>query len=159
MKVITGQDDRCGPWMCAKQGVPWVPGAGTTIGLESSTGELKAVVCFDSYNGVNISMHVAAVPGKHWLNRNFLWYSFYHPFEELQCKRITTVVASCNVEVRRFMDNLGFTLEATLKDAHPAGDLLIYVMYKDQCRWTKHLKERHNGQIFSSSSTRLRSSR
>jgi len=155
MNIVTGQDDRCGPWMCERQGLPWIPGSGKTIGLESDLGELRAVVCFDSYNEVNISMHVAAAPGRHWLNRNFLWYSFYYPFVELQCKRITAVVASCNAEVRRFMDNLGFTLEATLKDAHPAGDLLIYVMHRDQCRWITHLKDRPNGQAETPSPTRL----
>lgn len=152
-KVISGNEEFLGPWLAEKQGITWVPGSGVTLGLIADSGEILAVVAFDEYNGANLGMHVAAVPGSHWLNREFLWYSFFYPFEQLRCKRITTVVASCNSQVRRFMENLGFTLEATLKDAHPEGDLLIYVMFKAQCRWIKHLKDRNHGKAESSSTT------
>lgn len=144
--IVTGQDDRLGIWMAERQdGATWVQGSGFTIGLlDDVTQEILAVVAYESYNKVNIVGHIAAVPGRRWLDREFLWYCFYYPFVQLGCKRITGLVASNNLEARKFDENLGFTLEATLKDAHPEGDLLVYSMTKDQCRWL-HLKERKHG--------------
>ncbi len=152
MKIITGQDARCGPWLAAKQGIEWYPGSGSTIGLEDENGELLAVTCFDTYNGVNIGVHIAAVPGKRWMTREYLWYIFHYPFKQLKVRRVTAVIASTNADAWGFIENLGFTLEATLKDAHPGGDLKIYRMYSDECRWL-NLKERRNGKAEGSSTT------
>jgi hypothetical protein len=30
---------------------------------------------------------------------------------------------------------LGFTLETRLKDAAPSGDMLVYVMRREDCKW------------------------
>lgn len=145
MKIITGQNDRLGTWLCERQDyAEWVPGRGQAIGLETAEGELIAVVLFDDYNKANINMHVAAVPGSRWLTREFLWYCFHYPFIELGCKRITGLVAETNYAARKFDEHLGFTLEATLKDAHPDGDLLLYVMTKQDCKWI-HLKDKRHG--------------
>lgn len=142
--------------MCERQGVSWL-GVGECIGLLDDSDAILAVVCFDEYNKANVNMHVASVPGKRWLNREFLWYCFFYPFEQLKVKRITGLVAFSNMEARRFDENLGFTLEATLKDAHPDGDLLVYCMTKAQCRWLT-LKDTPHGQERRSTTTRLRSS-
>jgi len=144
MNIITGQDDRVGEWVCQRQqGAEWVPGSGKTIGLETPEGELVAGVIFDNYNTVNVNMHVAATAGKRWMNREYLWYCFYYPFVELNCKRITGLVSSDNLEARKFDEHLGFILEATLKDADPLGDLLVYVMTKENCKWLKLKEPRH----------------
>jgi len=153
MKIITGQNERLGPWFYSLQEMgEWSEGAGQLIGLEDDSGELVSVVLYSDYNSVNINMHISAIPGKRWLIREYLWYCFHYPFVELNCKRITGVVPASNLPARKFDENLGFTLEATLKDAHPDGDLLLYVMRREDCRWL-HLKEKLNGQKQSASST------
>lgn len=153
MKVITGQNARLGPWFYQYQeSGSWVEGTGHLIGLEDRNGEIVAAVLYTDYNSANINMHISAIPGKRWLIREYLWYCFYYPFVELNCKRITGVVGSTNLAARKFDENLGFTLEATLKDAHPDGDLLLYVMRKEDCRWL-NLKEKFNGQKQGSTST------
>lgn len=134
MRIVTGQNDLLGPWMCERQGAKWL-GVGECIGLLDDDDSILCVVCFDDYNKANVNMHVASVPGKRWLNREYLWYCFFYPFEQLKVKRITGLVASSNAAARKFDENIGFTLEATLKDAHPDGDLLVYCMTKDNCRW------------------------
>ena len=111
-----------------------------SIGLEKD-GELVAGVVFDYFNGASICMHVAS-DGPHWLNRDFLWYSFWYPFEELKCKRVTGLIPEINIPSRRFAEHLGFTPEARLADAHPFGDVIVYRMFKDQCRWLG-LRKRH----------------
>lgn len=104
------------------------------MGMEEE-GEITAGVLFDSYNGASVCMHVAANPGKRWMNREMLWYAFAYPFLQLRVKKILGIVASADHHTRKFDEHLGFVLEATLKDAHPQGDLLLYTMTREQCRW------------------------
>lgn len=144
-EIIVGRDNLVGPWVTSKAGGTWVPGRGSTIGLASLERGLLAGVLFEDWNGANIVMHVAAVPDRHWLCREFLWYCFHYPFVELGVKRVTGIVPSSNLKARRFDEHLGFTLEATLKDAHPEGDLLIYAMRKEDCRWLNIKRNPQNG--------------
>jgi hypothetical protein len=116
--------------------------AGRAVGLidvddETGQAEILACVWYEGYNGANINMHVAAKPGARWMTREFLWYVFHYPFVECGVKRITGLVPEMNYAARRFDEHIGFKLEATLKDAAPGGDLRIYTMFKDECRWLK----------------------
>lgn len=109
-------------------------GPAVGIGLESD-GALVAGVCFNGYTKTNICMHVASDGSRRWMNREYLWYSFYYPFEQLGVKRITGMVGEGNAAARRFDEHIGFRLETRLKDACETGDLLVYVMWRDQCKW------------------------
>lgn len=142
MKIITGADSLVGPWVCQRAGGDWTPGRGVAIGLAHPEKGLVAGVLYEDWNGANILGHVAAVPGRMWLNREFLWFCFHYPFEQLGVKRITGIVPSSNLEARRFDESLGFELEATLKDAHPTGDLCVYAMTKEKCRWLALRKDK-----------------
>lgn len=104
------------------------------IGLEED-GELIAGVVYDNYNGASICMHVAAIPGRRWMTREYLWFTFYYPFVQLGVKRITGLVPESNMTARKFDEHLGFELEAILRYAHPDGDMLVYRMFKEQCRF------------------------
>ena len=108
--------------------------------------ELIAACWFEKFNGVNMHMHIAAKPGRRWMSREFLRYVFHYPFNECGCKRVTGYVESTNYDARRFDEHIGFKLEATLKDAAPGGDMLVYVMFKDECRWLK-IKPRNNARM------------
>lgn len=102
------------------------------IGLEKN-GELVAGVIYDNYNGVNIFAHIAS-KGR-WLNRNFLWYMHHYPFIELNVNRVTGLIPSNNKEVIKFVEHLGAHKEATLKNAHPEGDLYVYCLFKKDCKY------------------------
>jgi len=121
-------------WVAARTDTIGGYGAATGIGLERG-GSLIAGVVYSDWNGANINMHVAAVPGRKWLNREYLWFCFYYPFWQVGAKRITGLVGEGNADARRFDEHLGFKLEARLKDAHPTGALLVYVLRKEDCRW------------------------
>lgn len=97
--------------------------------------QLVAGVAYTDFNGPNVCMHVIAVPGKRWLNRYFLWACFDYPFNRLKVKRVTGTVGEGNLEAQRFDEHLGFSLEATLQDAHPTGKLLVYRMLRSECKW------------------------
>ncbi len=138
--IVADQPERVGRWVCERAGGQW-KGCETAIGIEKD-GHLVGGVVFDDFNGANINMHVASDGSRAWLNREFLWFVFYYPFVQLGVKRVTGIVPSNNLAARSFDEHIGFRLEATLKDAHPAGDLLIYVMKPEYCRWLR-VKDRH----------------
>lgn len=144
-ELIIGRDSIVGPWVCARGGGTWTPGRGATVGLADLEHGLLAGVLFEDFNGANIVMHVAAVPGRRWLCREFLWFCFHYPFNQLGCRTVTGIVPSSNIEARKFDEHLGFTLKATLEDAHPEGDLLIYTMKKQDCRWLNLKRNRNHG--------------
>ena len=109
-------------------------GCAVGIGIEHD-GKIIAGVVYNEFNGVNMNMHVASDGSAKWLDRKFLWMAFDYPFNQAKVKRITGLVGEGNKAARSFDEHVGFRLETTLKDAHPTGDLLIYVMTRDDCRW------------------------
>lgn len=129
-------------WVAARTGEhgehPY--GAARGIGWERD-GRLVGGVVFNDYNGPNVCMHVASDRTRRWLTRRFLWTVFDYPFVQLNCTRVTGLVGEGNHDARRFDEHIGFTLETRLKDAHPTGDMLVYVMRRQDCRWLQ-LKEK-----------------
>lgn len=109
----------------------------TYAGFDSAYGNLVAGVAYANWNGVNIEAHIASDGSKRWLTREYLWTIFDYPFRQLKVKRITLCIGEGNKDSRRFAEHLGFERETTLVAAHPTGDLLIYRMTKDMCRWTR----------------------
>ena len=107
------------------------------IGLEKD-GELIAGVLYDDYNGSNVWMHVAAVAGKRWLVREYLYICFRYPFQQLDLNRVTGWVEETNKDAVRFNEHLGFKKEAVLRKAGRYGqDVFLYVMHKQDCKWIK----------------------
>lgn len=76
------------------------------------------------------------------MSREYLWYCFHYPFNELKVRRITGLVPESNMEARKFDERLGFKLETRLKNAHPDGDVLVYAMFREDCRFLemRHVK-------------------
>jgi len=137
-----------GRWVCERTGGTYTEG--TAIGLEKD-GKLIAGVLYDHFNHASVQMHVAA-EGHGWLDREYLWFCFYYPFEQLGVKIIIGLVAGDNFRARRFDEHLGFVLHTKIPEAHPTGDLCIYTMRKDQCRWLEK-RNQHGQQKRSARST------
>lgn len=140
--VVTGWDHIFGPWFAERTDSTWVTGRGHTVGLFDDAKGPVAACYYAEYNGASVMMHCAG-EGKDWLNREFLWFSFFYPFEQLKVSKIISPVYSTNADCRRFIEHIGFSLEATLKDACPKGDLLLYTLEKDKCKWLS-LKDKAN---------------
>jgi len=150
-KVLTNCDNLFGPWIANQLGFPWFQGRGSTIGLMDLKIGPVAAAMFEGYNGASIMVHLAS-KNKAWLNREFLWYVCHYPFEELKVHKVIAPIESDNFDSIRWTEHFGFTLEATLEAAAPKGDLLIYTMRKDQCKWLQ-LEGLYRGQAKSASST------
>lgn len=105
------------------------------IGLRRD-GELVAGSVYEGFNGHNCWVHLAAVPGGHWLNRMFLRAAFRYVFVQLGCSRLSGYVNASNMEARRFDEHIGFKEEARLKGAaSDGGDVILYVMWQGDCRY------------------------
>ena len=152
-QIIIGEDAVVSAFMQEVLSTPHGFESGRGIGMaevESGMARIIAGIWFENYNGANMMMHVAALPNSRWMSKELLWYTFYYPFIECGCKRVTGLVEETNEAAREFDERLGFHLEARLKDAAPGGDLLVYAMFRDECRWlglrdrVAHLRNRMN---------------
>lgn len=134
--IILDQRERCGEWARAR--IPHVPSWGEwyeAIGLERD-GELVAVVVFNLFSGADIAMHIAAVPGRRWMTRQFLRASFRYPFVQLGCRRVSGYVPARNLEAQRFDEHLGFQREGLMRHALPDDDVIVYGMLRqDAEKW------------------------
>jgi len=110
----------------------------SAIGLEKD-GELIAGVVFSDYNTSNITAAIHGVGN--WLNKEFLWYMFYYPFYQAGVGRITVTIESNNAKSHRLATRLGFEFEATLQRAGRFGDLHVYRMFREDCKWLKESKD------------------
>lgn len=142
MTGLVRDTDRVGPWVMDQVGGKWIPDLGHAMGYEVD-GQLTCGILYTDYNGRAIQAHVAAIPGKRWLRRDFLFTAFWYPFIQLNCWKVIGPVPASNVEALRFDQNIGFVHEATLKDAHPTGDLILLSMTRDQCRWLASTRSPH----------------
>lgn len=121
-------------WVGARMGFQqYFPNA-TGIGWARG-GKICCGVTYEGYNGASINAHIAAVEGRRWLTRKFLWAIFDYPFNQVGVGRITATIAEGNTAARRFNEHLGFTVEARLERAHPSGAIIVSRMFKDECRW------------------------
>lgn len=135
-RVITGQDEIFGPWLMSLLKTTWVPGRGSVIGLwEDGVGPIAGCY-YESCNGASVVGHLGGI-GRKWMNREYLWFCYHYPFEVLKVNKIIGLVESTNLEARKLDEHMGFVLEATLENCAPNGDLLVYTMTKDQCRFLK----------------------
>lgn len=105
------------------------------IGLRRD-GELVAGAVYEGFNGRNMWVHLAGLPGRSWLNRGFLQAGFHYPFVLCGVDRLSGYVDASNTDARRFDEHVGFQEEARLKGAAPdGGDVILYVMWRHDCRF------------------------
>jgi hypothetical protein len=97
-------------------------------------GNLMGGFLFDHYLGRSICIHVAKWHPR-WLNRDLLMASFGYVFLQLKVEKVLAMMRSTRPETLKFARGLGLEPEATVRDAVPGGDLVIYSMYAWQCRW------------------------
>lgn len=115
------------------------PEDATAIGIKNN-GIIIAGVVYSGFNGSNLCADIAGI-GKDWITRDFLWFMFFYPFMQAGAKRITAIVEANNLQSQKFVEKLGFELEFSMKSAGRFGDLKVYRMFKEDCKYL----ERRNG--------------
>ena len=105
------------------------------IGLRTD-GELVAAAVYEGFNGVNMWVHLAAVPGARWMTRDYLRACFAYPFLVCGVQRLSGYVNDSNTAAIRLNLHFGYREEAALSGAAPdGGDVLIFVMRRHECRF------------------------
>jgi RimJ/RimL family protein N-acetyltransferase len=106
-------------------------------------------VLFTDYNYASAQIHVAAFQ-PNWVNRQLLWATFSLPFNLMGVNKLIGLVPESNKAAIKFDISLGFVLETRVEDVFPDGAMLVFGMYKDQCRFLKmpvKLEIAKNGEV------------
>lgn len=129
--IIDSDNERCRQWIAKHNKTVLGDINDGYIGLDKD-GDLVAVVHYEKYMVGSVTCHIA-ISGR--INRQFLWFIFYYPFEQLKVKKILAPVQSTNERALKFDKHLGFELEHVIQDAGINCDLHLLSMTKEQCRF------------------------
>ena len=85
-------------------------------------------------DGGDIQMWCAGEKG--WLSRRVIRTMFAYPFQDLNCHRITCIIAKPNKASRKLCEGIGFKLEGICKKGtNTRTDACIYGLLKSEYRW------------------------
>jgi RimJ/RimL family protein N-acetyltransferase len=154
--LLYGADDDVGRWIFARTRGTWIKGQGVAIGITSAA-SLVAGAAYTMYNGANVWAAIAADPSHqgHWATRRILRALFDYPFRQLKCKRMSSLLYASNDIAIKFNERLGFTREATLENAAPEGDMYLYRLKREDCRWIQPSGVTHERRRIASPGPRL----
>lgn len=107
----------------------------TWITCLSNSGEILAVVIYNTFSKFNCEMSVASNGSRRWMSKEFLRVCFRYPFWQLGLTRITGVVEETNSDALRLDRHLGFIEEARLKCWFGSNDGIAFRMLKEECKW------------------------
>ena len=124
-------DHEVGHWVAARNFQMYFEANSQSIGLEKD-GEIVAGVIYDGWNKKSIVCHIAATES---LTATFLAKVFDYSFRQLQVHKMIATVSSKNFKSIRLVTHMGFKEEAKIKDAHPLGDIVIFTMTKEDCKF------------------------
>ena len=127
--IRTGHD--VAKWVCKNLHSCYEEGS-EGIGLEKD-GNLIAGVCYENWNSKSIMAHIV-IHGR--ISKYYLFAIFHYPFEYLGVDKIICPIPQSNTESVRLATKMGFEKEATLRDSHPSGDIYMYTLKRDKCRFT-----------------------
>lgn len=132
-RIIDNDAERVFDFVNKEIGSIYYPAEGCAVGLEKN-GKLIAGTIYHLYNGGSLCMHTAAIAP---LNKEYIWFCFYYPFEQLGVKVLIGLVESTNLKAIDFNYRLGFKHEHTIIDGAPDGDTLVLTMRKEHCKWLR----------------------
>ena len=132
-----------GPWVFAQMGdATWSDGPGrAAIGALVDDKALAWGVVYERFTGRSLTMHTAIADGKR-VTRAALGEVFRYPFETLGVQKVLAEVNSENPKSRSLVERLGFVREAVVENVYLSGDMWIYTMERNECRW---LRGKHHG--------------
>lgn len=95
-------------------------------------GHLVAGALYENWNGRSIIAHIA-VRGR--MTPAFLAAIFDYPFNVAGVQKVICPIPSDNARSVKLASKMGFTLEATITDATPTGDILLFTLPKANCKF------------------------
>lgn len=120
-----------GHWVAAQTDAGYFEQRSGAIGLVRD-GKIVAGVIYENWNGRSVVCHIA-ITGQ--VNRSFLRTVCGYAFEGLGADKVIGPIASSNVKSIKVAKTLGFTEEARITNAAPGGDVILFTMTAEQCRF------------------------
>lgn len=120
-----------------------IPGLARTDGMRCiglrKHGCLVAAAVYEGFNGHNLWVHLAGLPDKRWMTRDFLRAGFAYPFDVCGVQRLSGYVDASNAQACRLNEHFGYQEEARLVGAAAdGGDVILYVMRRENCRFLEN---------------------
>jgi RimJ/RimL family protein N-acetyltransferase len=152
MQTITEQNEYITDWLHDRLG--YEISECVTI-AQTRNGHIEAVAAFHQYRPEDgtIELSFASNTPK-WQSRRYLRDLFRYPFEQLGCIRVTTYAPAANSKAVSLNERIGFVREGVLRRAHQGGDLVVFGMLRDECRWINGQKQTQSAPGSRSSSDR-----
>jgi len=129
-------DHSAGHWTAEQTKGKYFEANSQSIGLKQN-GEFVAGVIYENWNRRTITCHIA-ISGR--LTPRYLAVIFDYPFNVCDVKKIIVPVDSTNSKSVNLVEKMGFTEEARIKDGMANGDMILYTLAKNDC---KYLGERY----------------
>lgn len=90
--------------------------------------KICAIAVYSSFNGINIEFTIAAA-SKWWIRKDIMRLLMKYAFEQLGCRRITSLVRKDNELVINLSKKVGFQIEGCLREFYPdRTDCLVFGM-------------------------------
>lgn len=99
--------------------------------------EITCGVMYEHFTGKSITATIAKAPGA-VMPPGFIRAIFDYPFRQLGCTKILAYIEDTNWKSRELVEKMGFREEATISDVFPSGNMIIYTMTVDTCRWLEN---------------------
>jgi len=137
-EIVT--DHSAGHWTAEKIKGSYFKARSQAIGLKQN-GEFVAGVIYENWNRQSIVCHIAISSR---LTPRYLAVIFDYPFNVCKVKKIIVPVDATNLKSISLVKKMGFTEEARIKDGMADGDMILYTLAKDDC---KYLGERYGKRV------------
>ena len=139
-------DHSAGHWTAEQTKGKYFEANSQSIGLKQN-GEFVAGVIYENWNRRTITCHIA-ISGR--LTPRYLAVIFDYPFNVCDVKKIIVPVDSTNSKSVNLVEKMGFIEEARIKDGMADGDMILYTLAKNDC---KYLGERYEKRTIRTAST------
>jgi RimJ/RimL family protein N-acetyltransferase len=133
-EIVTGHS--AGHWTAEKIKGAYFEAKSQAIGLKQN-GKFVAGVIYENWCGRSITCHIA-ISGR--LTPRYMAVIFDYPFNMCKVKKIIVPVDATNLKSISLVEKMGFTEEARIKDGMADGDMILYTLAKEDC---KYLGERY----------------
>jgi len=127
-------DHSAGHWTATKVDGGYFQERSRSIGLKKD-GEFVAGVIYENWHGKSITCHIA-VTGR--MTPAYLFAIFDYPFNVCKIGKMIVPVSSANIASIRFVEKMGFQEEARIIDAMADGDMVIFTMPKERCKYLEN---------------------
>jgi len=136
--IVLNQPEVVNTWVGGQGGGLAAPGTYTAMGWVEDH-QLLAGAVFSGYNGKHCLVNVASVAReKDRIPVALVKAGLRYAFGQLLLRRLTFLISESNITSQNLARAFGAKLEATLQDADPDGNLLIFALFPEDCKiWSR----------------------